>query len=846
MRYELAQLGCGMDISVGQIGRAPTFPPKYEGERGVIALWDALVPLQSVNSFLETGAHPDDETSGLLAYMAKRVGARTAFALATRGEGGQNAIGTEYLDALGVLRTNEITQAAAVLNSEVWVMSRGFGDSITDFGYSKTAEETFSIWGKDVALDRLVRIIRAFRPDVVLNGHTDSGHGHHRAMYYLTKEAVRAAADANAFPEHFTEGLRPWEVKKYYEFAAGNQPVTVSIPIGEFSPIHGMSFNQIGQMSRNYHLSQGMDTGPSVAGVTTINLTRVSSVVPAPAKEESVFDGLPKTVGDLANLVTNAPLRSALLQVQTYIEAALRAYPDHVQVLSAVQRALAEVRHARRILAGIVNLDDELKFDLDWRLAIKEEQLQKASKVASQLVTTLTASQYELSPGASATFAFRAFCGGQIALRELTLDLVAPEGWSIEVQKAVIGVELNHNETVEAVFKVTVPTNASFYSPYKEHIVPHGFDSPVYGVVRYTVHGVPVEIRVGPQKTVAVVPELSIRVSPSGTIYNLARPRPLKVTAALTSFRDDPISTTVSVRAPEGWQVDPENIFLSFDRRGDTRSVEFVVVPPDKLELGRYELRVVAAGAAKSEHWVQIIEYPHVGRTYLIQPATCTVVTTAVVFPENLRVGYVASGFDKVDKHLSNLGIQVDLLDTEALTTGDLSKYDAIVLGVRAYRTRLDAAVANARLLEYVRNGGTLVVQYHQSDPGDNWDPERPPYRLVIGSPSAAWRVTDENAKVTYLVPEHPLLNHPNKIVDADWCGWKKERGLYFASEWAPEYVALLSMRDPGEQPLTGSLLVANYGKGRYIYVALTLYYQMDNLVPGAFRLFANLISPPQ
>lgn len=824
--------------------------PAAAEERAAIALWNALVPLKSVNTFMNTGAHPDDERSSILAYVSRGLGARVVSVIANRGEGGQNAIGKEVDAALGVIRSRELEEASKVTGVELVILSSELRDSIYDFGFSKTPEETLAQWGHDRTLERLVRVIRTYRPDVILPSFLNSHgqHGHHRAMTVLTEEAIRAAADPNAFPEHLKEGLRPWQVKKMYLPADAGEggvyadtqslPVTLSLPVGEYDPMLGLSYAQLGEESRSYHKSQGQGTfvpeGPLAA-----NLHLHLATVPVPDKEQSLFDGLPKTVRDLAYMAYHdLILHFSLLEAQAAIDEALAAYPNRVKVADAVTQALAAVRKARaRLAAGVPGMDEERRSDIDFRLSVKEQQLQEAARQAALLVTRLEAASYELSRGGSTTFTLTAFRGGPVPVKGLTLDLVAPAGWKVErVDGPTAATDLAYNQAVKATFKVTVPEDAPYFHPYR----PLG----LYGVVRYETAAGPVTVQVRPQALVAVLPDVSLAPAPDGLVYNLEEPgKTLEFKVAATNLKAGAAQTTLRVEAPEGWTVTPQQVPLSFTKKGEVQTVTFRVTPPANTAANRYVLGLRAEGAAQSAETVRTIQYPHIGRTYMVLPAQVEVQAFPVKVQAGLKVGYVDGGLDRVPEALRQLGVNVRLLTPEDLASGDLSQYDTIVIGVRAYRTRPDLVANNGRLLEYVRAGGNLVVQYHQ--PGDNWNPRTlPPYYLKIGSPSFNWRVTDENSPVEYLQPDHPLLNRPNRITADDWKGWVKDRGLYFAAEWAPEYTPLLAMNDPGEPPHKGILLTAQYGKGRYTFTSLILYYQLEQRVPGAYRIFANLISP--
>lgn len=840
-------------------------------EHAVVELWEALLPLGSVNSFMNTGAHPDDERSSLLARLSRGEGAHVVSVTANRGEGGQNAIGTQYEDALGALRSREMEEASRAFGVDLYFLSEGAGDRITDFGFSKSPEEALAYWGEEETLRRLVLTIRESRPDVMFTSFLDvyGQHGHHRAMTQATLRAYRLAADPQAFPEQLEEGLRPWAPRKLYlpaESGAGSTyadaepppPLTLSVDTGAYNPIFGATYDQLGEQSRVYHQSQGMGSWhPEEPAVASLHLLR--SRGNTRTTDTSVFSGLPNTVGDLAEGVPDRRLARMLRTAHEHIEAATAAYPDYVSVAASVQDALSSVRNARARLAVVAErgrIGEAERYDLDFRLARKTEQLAAASQQAALLVTRLEVPEpeddelpeypYVLTPGGSAQLTLTAFRGGEVNVSDVSFDLIVPEGWEAVLEGEAGGGDLTQNSTLSATYTVTAPADAAFTTPYRRHASPYGANSPVYGVVRYRVDGVPVSVQVGPEERVAVLPELSLEAASPQMVLNTANPsRSFEVAVTATSHLAEGAETSLSLGVPDGWQVEPAAVDLSFAGVGEVQGASFSVTPPaDGAEPGRYSLELSATGDAESDQQVETISYTHVGDNFLPQPATVEVQAFPVTVPD-LRIGYIDGGSDTVYDALRQLGLTVELLDEETVTAGDLSVYDSIVVGIYAYAARPDLAASNARLHRYVREGGNLLVQYHR--PSDNWDPETTaPFPLELGSPSFSWRVTDENAPVTYLEPENPLLNTPNAITEADWTGWVKDRGLYFPSEWDDAYTALLSMGDPGEEPLTGSLLTADIGEGRYTYSSLIYYYQLDNLVPGAFRMMVNLLTPPE
>ncbi|HET8985575.1 MAG TPA: PIG-L family deacetylase, partial [Trueperaceae bacterium] len=409
--------------------------------RGIVQLWERLVPLKSVASFMTVGAHPDDERSSLLSLLSRGYGVRTITVTANRGEGGQNAIGTEYRQALGVLRSREMEEASLAFDVELFLLSESFDDPIYDESFSKSAVEALELWGEDVMMEKLVRAIRQSRPDILFTNFQNvfGQHGHHRAMAAAAQEAFTLAADPNAFPEHAALGLEPWQVKKFY-LPAGTggsreeNPVTLeptlTLPVGEFDPIFGASYLQISEQSRAYHQSQGMGNfraeGPSGS-----ELHLAESVVDVPAIEEDIFTGIPRTVADLATGLEDEDVAASLRDLDAALVATVDAYPEFAAVVDNAAIALGLARAAREVVAAS-SLDDATKSDIDFRLGIKEVELQYATQSALSLVPRLTLDNRELVAGGTTEATVTAFVGGQTAADDVTLELVVPEGWTAE------------------------------------------------------------------------------------------------------------------------------------------------------------------------------------------------------------------------------------------------------------------------------------------------------------------------------------------------------------------------------------------------------------------------------
>ena len=830
----------------------PVAPP----DRDLVALALAVRRLNAVSSLMNVGAHPDDELSALLAYCSLGLGVRTVSVIATRGEGGQNLLGPERDQVLGVLRTREMEEAARITGVRVRFLGEDLDDPLRDFGFSRDPDETLERWGAERALERLVRVLREERPDVVVTSFRDEygQHGHHRAMTRLTMQAVRLAADPGAFAHHRQHGLEPWAVRKVYVPAHPHEvdgdvylsteagEPTVVVDVGMVDDLMGLSYLELGERSRRLHMSQGMGR-PVLPGPHPVYAELVYRAPElAGADDGDLFAGLPRTVGDLACLVPGewGALAEALRRIQDGIDAMAGALPRREEVLRLVHRTLADVRVALGLLEG---LNGPLAADIRSRLSVKQRQLTEASAIAALLAVSLQAEHQEVVRGQSVSIEVRAHNGGRRSLERIHLVLEGPPGW--RVQAGTGGAlppageappSLGPHEEIRETFRLAVPENAPYCHPYRT--------CSVTATVRYEVDGVEAAVPVELPDGLAVLPLLSLEVEPEALLLDTQTSRrPLHLAVAVRNRGDREVDAAVRLEVPEGWEVSPSRSTVRVGI-GQVSSLPFVIEAPTDVHPGRYRLRAVAeVGDGTFDSTVQVVDYPHVGRAHLLRDAVATVVALPLRIAP-VRVGYVDGGFDAGAAHLRRMGFDVTSLGEADLLWGDLARYDTIVVGIYAYGRREDLRAANQRLLEFVRQGGHLIVQLHR--PQDRWDPDvLPPSRLRIGRPSFEWRVTDPAAPVTILQPSHPIFNWPNPIGPDDWLGWVKERGLYFPMEWGPEYTPLVATGDRGRPELRGGMLLARRGKGTYLYTSLAWHYQLDHHVPGAYRIVANMVSLP-
>ncbi|WP_230130040.1 PIG-L family deacetylase [Bacillus sp. CECT 9360] len=806
-----------------------------ESQQHDVDLWNALKPLETTVTFLNTGAHPDDERSDFLAYLSRGLGVTTSSLIANRGEGGQNEIGNELDNGLGIIRSREMIEASKITGVKAYHLSKTTSDPIYDFGFSKTPEETLAKWGEDLTYERLIRFIRTYQPDIVMpsfrNDHTQ--HGHHRAMEILSERAYKDAADPNIYPNQLKEGLTTWQVKKLYLPAASKETATTSIEIGMYDPVYKLTYPQLGEHSRYMHKSQGMGSDIPAAPRQT-HLELLDSAVDTKGSKD-LFAGIPYNFTEWANTLPDneKSFKTQLTELQRDLDSIIASYPNSKQVFDQTQNALKDVQKLINKTKK-AKLKPQLEADLLHKLSLKRQQLQSVSFVSSKLKVTAKAASTVLTKGQKTTVQVVLENTGKQKLKNVDVSLAAPKDWKIKTKDK--SRSLTPGETTQMTYQVEVPKSAVIYHAYKDPVIE--------AQVSYKSNGTITEHTQELEGTVAVLPEVGITLSPEDIVVNTADVQEeIPVTVKVKNYHEGKTQSTVSLNTPKGWESVPQKAALDFGKKSEEKSVTFKLKPPKNIQAGNFKIGATAMVNEKTlESTIQEISYGHIGTFYYQYPAELNVAAFELLKPDKLKVGYIDSGFDKVADALSNTGFDITKLTETDLTTGDLSQYDTIVTGIRAYLSRDDLLKNNIRLQKYVEDGGHLVVQYHK--PSDKWDPATTaPYKLKIGDPSIRWRVTDENAKVTILKPESPLFNYPNKITDKDWDHWVQERGLYYPMEWDPRFETFVSMGDPNEQPFNGGILMATYGKGTYLYTNLVFYRQIQGQVPGGYRIFTNLIS---
>ena len=845
------------------------------GYEGATALGLELRRLGTTKRALMIGAHPDDERTEVLTALALGSGAEVAYLSLTRGEGGQNAIGPELLEGLGLIRSEELLTARRIDGARQY-----FARAI-DFGFSKNAEEASLHWPHEALLGDVVATIRHFRPDIVIavfSGTPADGHGQHQLSGILAREAFTAAADPSRFPEQIAAGLRPFAPSRLYQSAGGYigggiagastaapPGPTSQVITGDPDPLLGDStYAQVAARSRTQHRSQGIGGGFGGGPVRVLSLPLAAGVAVVPGA--GPFAGLDTTFSARAEKAGGATARAA---------GALRDYEQRVAPLAGARGEGAPADLVARLAGALraLTVAEPLAADpeLRERIAAERAEAEAALWRAQGVTFDAVASDETVVPGQRFTLDLSVRNAGARPVRVQALEPKLPAGWTA-VAAVPLAPALAPGATTTRRFTVTVPANAAPTAPYflrtprrgDMYVWPAGvrvglpFDPPlVRGTARVAIADVAVPAdqeafapRASPgavERPVRVVAPVSVLLDPGIIAIPLgtgAATQPLKLDVRLLAEAPQEVSGTLSLRAPAGWRVEPARLPVRL-APGESRVVQLTATPPAGLATGEMQLAAVfESGGAEYTGGYTLIDYPHIRPEPLPRLAAARVRAFDVRVPAGLRVGYVAGSGDDAARALRQLGVDVTELTDEQLASADLSRFGAILLGIRAYEVRPDTVRGalvrnNARILEYARNGGTLVVQYFRFENAPREAPALPfPLTAVLQS-----RITDERAPVRLLAPEHPALSSPNRIGEGDFAGWVQERGLYYPREWGPELTPLLEMADPGEAPQRGAILVAPYGKGTFVYTGLSLFRQFPEGVPGAYRLLANLVS---
>jgi LmbE family N-acetylglucosaminyl deacetylase len=775
-----------------------------------------LAALNVSGSVLYLAAHPDDENTRLLSYLAKETKVRTGYLSLTRGDGGQNLIGTEQADFLGLLRTQELLAARRVDGAEQ------FFTRANDFGFSTNPEESFKIWDKQKILSDVVWVIRKFQPDVIITRFppdSRAGHGHHTASAMLAQEAFIAAADPHKFPEQL-KFVKPWQVTRvvWNTFNFGGNNTTseeqLKIDVGGYNALLGKSYGELAAASRSKHRSQGF-------GSAAQRGTAYEYFSPLAGKvaQSELFEGI--------NLKLNR--HAGMTKVQQLLEQINQNYqvanpaasiPSLIALRQAVKKLPFKHELLDEIILACAGIWIEANVDApEYALTAPiPMQLQAINRAHVKLPLRLRLTSSDLNK--EVPLPYNEMQAIKVNFPPLTLNTTQPYwlekkhplGNYIVDSLSLRGLPENPNP---GVFQVSV-----FFGDEEIKVqrpLVYKFTDPARGEI---------------YQPLVVAPPVTANLSGNAALFTGMEPKTFSV--RLRSFKDD-VKGVLKPVVPQGWTVSPAQLDFSFAKKGAEKIVELTVQPGGTQQTGILSLQVMVAGETYHQG-LERIDFEHIPLQTVFPEAEMKLAQTDLKIIHK-RIGYVAGAGDLLPQALKHVGYEVTMLSVNEVLNSDLSRFDAIITGVRLYNVNNQVSAMQPRLMKYVADGGTLLVQYNVNNPLKIEDLGPYPFQLSRN------RVTDEQSAVSFLAPDHQVLNYPNKITAKDFEGWVQERGLYFAAVPDSKYTPILAMNDPGQDPQQGSLIVANYGKGKYVYTGLSFFRELPAGVPGAFRLFVNLLA---
>ena len=857
---------------------------------GANGLGQLLKKLNTTKSVMMIGAHPDDEDSALLAYLARGENARTAYLSLTRGDGGQNIIGSELFESLGVIRTEELLQARRLDGAEQF-FTRAF-----DFGFTKTLAETKQKWDEKVILCDTVRAVRTFRPLVVISrfsGTPADGHGQHQYSGYISPLAVRAAAD----PAQCKDSGLAWQVLKFYveQGFRGESPAALQINTGEYSNLLGRSYAEIAAEGRSQHKTQEQG-GLELKGDRFSGLNLIGGKAAKVEKETSVFDGIETSISGIQKILGLPEdfAKENLTIAQNSSERSLREYnpndykkilPHLIEGFNAINNTAtfgSEADMVTKVGTISVTPAEWKKYVVATLISIeKTSEFSEAVKLAAGIQIDALTSKETVSPNEDFLASVKVFYpqNSNVKIKEIKLN--APQNWQIAdaaepKNDSPFAGYFRETARDAKVFSVKVPVNAklsepyyleksrmdSFYQwnadenqtlPFQKPLVTAQITAEINGAE--VIFNQPIEYRYADsvrgeiRRELNVVPKISVKLNQDLLIVPFGnQPQTRKIIVNVQNNSSSPFSGSADLKLPEGWKIKQSFGNVQLDKKDESKSFEFDVTIPANAKVGNYEIQAsVKSGEESYSQTMHTIAYPHI-QTHRFYTDAQTKVAVINLKSAPVKVGYIMGSGDDVPDAIRQMGIAVDLLTEKDLSSGDLAKYDVVVVGIRAYQVRQDLIANNRKVLDYVNDGGTLIVQYQRPDYAAN---NLAPFPASMNdtqktTAGTTARVVDENAKVTILQPDSPIFNSPNKITDADFSGWVQERNLYNFTTFDGQYTPLLESHDAGELENKGGMVYAKIGKGNYVYTSYSFFRQLPAGVPGAYRLFANLLSLPK
>jgi LmbE family N-acetylglucosaminyl deacetylase len=792
-----------------------------------------LKKLNTIGSVLYIAAHPDDENTRLLAYLANERKLRTGYLSLTRGDGGQNLIGKEQREMLGLIRTQELLAARRTDGAEQF-FSRAY-----DFGYSKNPEETFSFWNKESVLADVVWVIRQFKPDVIICRFPttgEGGHGHHTASAILALEAFKAAADPLRFPEQLKE-TQVWQSKRIFwnTFNFGGLNTTsesqIKIDVGGYNPLLGKSYGEIAAESRSNHKSQGFGSAKT-RGETFEYFKQLAG----DTAHKDLFEGMNQSW----------TLAAATAKIKTLIDNCITQFNTQ-----APEKSIPALTNIYKQLQQVSDKNSTIQY---WKTQ-KLIETQELIFACAGLWIEATAADYSAIPDREINLTTQIISRNKSIVKVNKIAFVASD--------TTTNFELKHNQLYTFKRKETLPKNTPFSTPYwletpqsvgsfivnSQQLIGKGENAPALNVgIDLSVGGLHFQYQTpivykstdpvkGEQyRPLEILPPATVNTADAVYIFRNEKPKKINFVVKANTAN---IKGELQLKASNGCTISLDKNQFELSAKGDEIVLEAEVVPSEKAVSGTVSAVLMIDNKAYNKS-IRRIDYDHIPAQFTLSDATTNLVKVDVRKSGN-SIGYIPGAGDEMPACLQQIGYKVTMLPDDILATADLSQFDAIITGIRAYNTNNQLQLQYKRLMRYVKNGGNLIVQYNTNNRISSVPQNIGPFPFVI----TRERVTDENAEVKFTQPNHPVFNYPNQITEVDFQNWIQERGIYFATDSAGKYQKVLSMKDPNEKENNGSLLIAPYGQGNFVYTGLAFFRQLPAGVSGAYRFFANLISLP-
>jgi LmbE family N-acetylglucosaminyl deacetylase len=800
-----------------------------------VEIYNQIQKLNFLGSVLYIAAHPDDENTRLISYLSNEKKARTVYLSLTRGDGGQNLIGPELRELLGVIRTQELIEARKIDGGEQ-LFSRA-----NDFGFSKNPDETLQIWDKDQVMSDVIWAIRKFQPDVIINrfDHRSPGttHGHHTASAMLSFDAFDMANDKTVFPNQLSL-VTTWQPKRLFfntswwfygskeKFEKADKSNLSKLQTGVYYQSVGKSNQEIAALSRSCHQSQGFgNTGTRGEEDEYLELLKGENIT----DKTNLFEGIDTSwnrvnggnaIGEILNAVEkNFDFKNPSASIQELVKA-----------YNLIQK-----------------LDNQ-----HWK-TVKTEEIKKIIAACSGLYLEAVAESQSVTTGNSIKVKLEAINRSSVPMKWKSTNSF-PEN-----EEDFISIDLKNNTLYNNSLTLEVPDNVNYTSPYwlkekgmvgmyrvdeQQNIgIPDvlrqakvAFEIEINGVTipfeRYIVYKYNDDVKGEVYQPLDVIPAVTSAITEKVYVFNSSKSQ--TVTVKIKAGKEN-VNGKIELEIPANWSVSPKEIPFKLTKKDEEQLAVFSVSPSKEASEIVIKSKITVDNQVFDNEKIEI-NYSHIYKQIVLKPSEAKAFKVDIKI-KNEKIAYIMGAGDEVPKSLKQMGYEVEIIKPEEISATRLLNFDVVMTGIRAYNTVSELAFKQSILLDFVKNGKTMIVQYNTLD--DLVTPTIAPYLLKISRD----RVTEENAEVRFLAPEHPILNYPNKITESDFNGWKQEQGLYYPNEWDKNFTAILSANDKGEKPKDGAILVAKYGKGNYIYTGLSFFRELPEGVIGAYRLMANMIS---